>query len=173
MSVYDRWWKTQRQADGSVRRVPSADYGCAKRWQVRWRDESGRQRKRNFSKRDGKNPERDASAFDAKMKAALDAGTALDLAAGKMLVRDYAALYRRDLLHRNSTGPRIPSARRPTAPRAAPDGSTAAEPSASVGEGPLSGASAIESWGGLVELDLDVQRGCHRSDYRGLTVRRG
>jgi hypothetical protein len=73
MSVYDRWWKTQRQADGSVRRVPSADYGCAKRWQVRWRDESGRQRKRNFSKRDGKNPEKDALAFDAKMKAALDA----------------------------------------------------------------------------------------------------
>ena len=107
MSVYDRWWKTQRQADGSVRRVPSADHGCAKRWQVRWRDESGRQRKRNFSKRDGKDPERDASAFDAKMKAALDAGTALDLAAGRMLVREYAALYRRDLLHRNSTAERL------------------------------------------------------------------
>ncbi len=107
MSVYDRWWKTQRQADGSVRRIPSSDYGCARRWQVRWRDESGRQRKRNFSKRDGKNPERDASAFDAKMKAALDAGTALDLAAGKMIVREYAALYRRDLLHRNSTAERV------------------------------------------------------------------
>ena len=36
------------------------------------------------------------------MKAALDAGTALDLAAGKMLVCEYAALYRRDLLYRNS-----------------------------------------------------------------------
>ncbi|HYT87427.1 MAG TPA: tyrosine-type recombinase/integrase, partial [Gemmataceae bacterium] len=94
-------------ADGSVRRIPSSDYGCARRWQVRWRDESGRQRKRNFSKRDGKNPERDASAFDAKMKAALDAGTALDLAAGKMIVREYAALYRRDLLHRNSTAERV------------------------------------------------------------------
>ena len=107
MSVYDRWWKAERQADGSVRRVPSADYGCAKRWQVRWRDETGRQRKRNFTKRDGKNPERDASAFDAKMKAALDAGTALDLTAGKMLVRDYAAFYRKDLLHRNSTAERL------------------------------------------------------------------
>jgi integrase len=107
MSVYDRWWKTERQPDGSARRVPSTDYGCAKRWQVRWRDETGQQRKRNFSKRDGKNPERDASAFDAKMKAALDAGTALDLTAGKMLVRDYAAFYRRDLLHRNSTAERL------------------------------------------------------------------
>jgi len=107
MSVYDRWWKVQRQADGSVLRVPSADYGCAKRWQVRWRDENGRQRKRNFSKRDGKNPERDASAFDATMKAALDAGTALDQAAGKMLVREYAAFYRRDLLNRNSTVERL------------------------------------------------------------------
>jgi integrase len=107
MSVYDRWWKTRRQADGFVKRVPSSDYGCAKRWQVRWRDETGRQRKRNFSKRDGKNPERDAIAFDAKMKAALDAGTALDLAAGKMLVREYAALYRKDLLHRNSTAERL------------------------------------------------------------------
>jgi hypothetical protein len=107
MSIYDRWWKTQRQADGSVKRVPSSDHGCAKRWQVRWRDETGRQHKRNFSKRDGKNPERDASAFDAKMKAALDAGTALDLAAGKMLVREYAALYRKDLLHRDSTAERL------------------------------------------------------------------
>ena len=107
MSVYDRWWKVQRQADGSVLRVPSADYGCAKRWQVRWRDENGRQRKRNFSKRDGKNPERDASAFDATMKAALDAGTALDQAAGKMLVREYAAFYRGDLLNRNSTVERL------------------------------------------------------------------
>ena len=107
MTVYDRWWKSERQLDGSVRRVPSSDYGCARRWQVRWRDEAGRQRKRNFSKRDGKNPERDASAFDAKMKAELDAGTALDLVAGKMLVRDYATLYRRDLLHRNSTAERL------------------------------------------------------------------
>jgi integrase len=107
VSVYDRWWKAQRQADGSVRRVPSSDYGCARRWQVRWRDENGRQRKRNFTKRDGRNPERDASAFDAKMKAALDAGTALDLAAGKMLVREYASFYRRDLLNRNSTAERL------------------------------------------------------------------
>jgi integrase len=41
------------------------------------------------------------------MKAALDAGAALDLAAGKMLVREYAALYRRDLLHRTSTAERL------------------------------------------------------------------
>lgn len=107
MSVYDRWYKTERLNDGSVRRVPSTDYGCTRRWQVRWRDESGRQRKRNFSKRGGKNPERDASAFDAKMKAALDAGTALDMAAGKMRVSEYAALYRKDLLHRNSTAERL------------------------------------------------------------------
>jgi integrase len=51
--------------------------------------------------------EQDASAFNAKMKAALDAGTALDLTAGKMLVREYAALYRKDLLHRNSTAERL------------------------------------------------------------------
>jgi integrase len=74
---------------------------------VRWRDESGQQRKRNFSKRDGNNPDRDAAAFDAKMKAALDAGTALDLRAGKLLVREYAAHYRKDLLHRNSTAERL------------------------------------------------------------------
>ena len=51
MAVYDRWWKTGRQPDGTRKRVHSADFGCEKRWQVRWRDEQGRQRTQAFAKK--------------------------------------------------------------------------------------------------------------------------
>jgi hypothetical protein len=44
--VYDRWYRT---VDG--KRVASAEHGQGKRWQARWRDESGRQRKQNHDRR--------------------------------------------------------------------------------------------------------------------------
>ena len=47
--------------------------------------------KRNFARRDGTNPDEHAAAFDAKIKAELDTGTSLDIDAGQMKVRDYAA----------------------------------------------------------------------------------
>jgi hypothetical protein len=50
------------------------------RWRVRWRDEAGRQRKRNFAKLDGVDPEKHPSVFAAKIKAALDDGTYVDSA---------------------------------------------------------------------------------------------
>jgi len=116
VSVYDRWHKTRsgpgdepcrEHSRGRNKLYPAADHGTGDRWQVRWRDETGQQRKRNFARRDGVDPERHASAFAAKVKAELDTGTSLDMTAGQMKVRDYAATYRSDLLHRDATAERL------------------------------------------------------------------
>lgn len=116
MSVYDRWHKSHPGVDdepcrehsrGKVKLYPTADHGKGDRWQVRWRDENGKQYKRNFTRRDGVDPERHAAAFDAKMKNELDTGTSLDMVTGRMKVRDYAARYRKELLHRDSTVERL------------------------------------------------------------------
>ena len=70
MSVYDRWHKTRpgpgeepcrEHSRGRTKLYPTADHGKGDRWQVRWRDETGQQRKRNFAKRDGTDPERHAA----------------------------------------------------------------------------------------------------------------
>jgi integrase len=116
MSIYDRWHRSHPEQDdkpcrehsrGTAKLYPTADHGKGNRWQVRWRDENGKQSKRNFARRDGADPEKHAAAFDAKIKTELDTGTSLDLIAGRMKVRDYAARYRRDLLHRDSTAQRL------------------------------------------------------------------
>ena len=67
-----RWLKSERQPDGTRKRVHSAEYGCEKRWQVRWRDEQGRQRKQSFAKK------AEAEAFDAKIRSQLADGTYVD-----------------------------------------------------------------------------------------------
>lgn len=116
MSIYDRWHKTRpalgdepcrEHSKGRTKLYPTASHGMGDRWQVRWRDENGQQRKRNFAKRDGADPDKCAAAFDAKIKRELDTGTSLNISAGQLKVRDYAAEYRRDLLHRDSTTERL------------------------------------------------------------------
>jgi integrase len=116
VSIYDRWHRTHpdpgdepcaEHRRGRTKLYRTTSHGRGDRWQVRWRDETGRQRERNFAKRDGIDPGKHASAFDAKVKTELDTGTSLDLAAGRMRVRDYAAKYRGDLLHRESTAERM------------------------------------------------------------------
>jgi hypothetical protein len=92
---------------GRTKLYPATEHGKGDRWQVRWRDETGQQRKRNFAKRDGVAPEKHASAFDAKVKRELHTGTSLDMAAGHLKVCEYAAKYRSDLLHRDSTAERL------------------------------------------------------------------
>lgn len=86
MVVYDRWHKTERrEVDGEVVRVkvPSADYGCARRWQVRWRDESGAQRKKNFARKAA------AEDFDAQNTTDLARGDYVDPRAGKVRLKVY------------------------------------------------------------------------------------
>lgn len=103
MSVYDRWWKTERQPDRSTRKVKSADYGCDKRWQVRYRDESGAQHKRNFAKKTGADPNTCAEAFDAKVRDQLNTGMYINPEDGRVKFREYAEDWRRNQLHREQT----------------------------------------------------------------------
>ncbi|MDP9865582.1 MULTISPECIES: tyrosine-type recombinase/integrase [Streptosporangium] len=89
MTVYDRWHKMEKQPDGVTKKVRSSEYGIGDRWQVRWRDESGAQRKRNFPKKAGKDPNTCAEAFDAQITSDLNRGTYVDPNAGKITVKEY------------------------------------------------------------------------------------
>jgi integrase len=85
--VYDRWYQT---IDG--KRVRSAEHGQGKRWQARWRDNSGpggtvRQRKRNFDRKV------EAEQFLAKVKADLARGGYIDPAASRTTLRAYATTW--------------------------------------------------------------------------------
>src|SRR5712691_11768381 len=57
MAVYDRWHKSRPKPDEAQcrehKQVPTADHGIGDRWQVRWRDEDGKQLKRNFDRKTG------------------------------------------------------------------------------------------------------------------------
>ena len=100
VSIYDRWHKAHpapgdepchEHSKGRTKLYPTVSHGDGDRWQARWRDENGRQRKRNFARRDGADPDKHAAAFDAKIKREFDTGTSLDINAGQLKVRDYAA----------------------------------------------------------------------------------
>lgn len=107
MSVSDRWHKSRpkpgepkcREHDMS----PSRAHGKGDRWQVRWRDENGKQGSRNFARKTGKDPERHADAFDAQVKSQMDAGTYIDPAAGKVLLRARGDMYVKALTVDEST----------------------------------------------------------------------
>jgi integrase len=105
MTVYDRWHKSRPAPDEPTckehKRVPTSGHGTGERWQVRWRDDQGEQRKRNFTKKS------DAESFDAETRNNIDKGVSIDLAAGRERVKDAAAKWRADLLHRGSTSERM------------------------------------------------------------------
>lgn len=110
MAVYDRWHKDPEPGDkpcrcGSVKHplYPSADHKKGDRWQVRWRDENKKQRKKNFAKKEGKNPEIHADAFDAQIQTSLDAGTYVDPANGDTSFESYAEGWRKARTHGEST----------------------------------------------------------------------
>lgn len=76
--VYDRWLLSRPPADAELCEAhssktqtlyPSADHGTGKRWQVRYRDLSGKQCKENFEKKTA------ADSRAAKVTAELDDGT--------------------------------------------------------------------------------------------------
>jgi integrase len=108
VTVYDRWHRTRPQPGEERCRqhkmVPSADHGQGDRWQVRWRDENGAQRKKNFAKKEGKKPDLHADAFDAKVSAELDAGTYVDPASGDTAFEEYAEAWRSARTHGETTG---------------------------------------------------------------------
>lgn len=102
MSVSDRWHtKRPRIVDGEPvkqcrehKLYPSADHLAGDRWQVRWRDEDGKQKSANRPKKGGKtgegNPDIYAEALDAQLRHGLNRGDYTDPDAGKRPFRDYA-----------------------------------------------------------------------------------
>lgn len=107
MAVSDRWHKSYprpgdepcecvpkkiREDPGKKDRwlYPSAKHKQGDRWEVRWRDENKKQKHKSFAKKEGKNPEIHADAFDAKIQAGLDDGSYTDPASGETTFEEYA-----------------------------------------------------------------------------------
>ncbi|HZR53648.1 MAG TPA: site-specific integrase [Streptosporangiaceae bacterium] len=112
MSVSDRWHKAYPKPGeeackcGTAKHplYPSAKHKQGDRWEVRWRDENKKQKHKSFAKKEGKNPEIHADAFDAKISAELDAGTYTDPASGDTTFEDYAETWRKARTHGETTG---------------------------------------------------------------------
>jgi hypothetical protein len=111
MAVVDRWHLSRPTAVAPTCRehglVPSPQHGRRDRWQVRWRDEAGVQRKQVFGKKST------ADSFAASVKRDVDRGVSVDHAAGRQTVKVYAERWRADLLHRSSTAERTERLFRP------------------------------------------------------------
>ena len=108
MAVYDRWHRSsgaepcREHSRGRARLYPSAAHGTGDRWQVRWYDDQGRQRKRNFALKEGRDPSRHAEAFDNKIQRDLNTGEYADPAADVTL-QAYAEDWRKTRRHDTST----------------------------------------------------------------------
>jgi integrase len=87
--------------------VLTSAHGVGDRWQVRWRDEAGVQRKRNFARKTGSDPEKSADAFDAKVRTRLDDGSYVSPADANTKFRDYAEDWRGVRTHDIVTADRI------------------------------------------------------------------
>lgn len=92
MTVYDRWHrsnpKPEEERCKEHKLVPSEDHEKGDRWQVRYRDLNGHQKKKNFTLKTGKNPDIHADAYDAKIKTELSQGTWIDPLQDKVLLSD-------------------------------------------------------------------------------------
>src|SRR4051794_2845092 len=93
MSIYDRWHKSRPKPGEELcgcrpKRVPTTDHGCEGRWQVRYRDDAGQQRKRNFDRRP------DADRFDTEIKNSLHRGDYIDPTAGQVTLKEYGQQWR-------------------------------------------------------------------------------
>lgn len=96
MTVYDRWHKSHpKQGEEKCKcrpaKVPTAEHGQGKRWQVRWRDDAGVPQKLNYERLP------DAQSKDAQIKASLDRGDYLDPKAGLVTLASYAQQWREGL----------------------------------------------------------------------------
>jgi integrase len=101
MAVYDRWHRQPREGEkpckcsrGRTPLYPSAAHLQGDRWQVRYRDDNGKQCSRNFPLREGRDPGRHAEAFDAMIRRQLDTGDYADPSAALVTFREYAEQWR-------------------------------------------------------------------------------
>ncbi|MPY29945.1 hypothetical protein FNH09_00960 [Streptomyces adustus] len=104
--VYDRWHLSRPPADAEPCEAhssktqtvyPSADHGTGKRWQVRYRDLSGKQCKENFEKKTA------ADSRAAKVTTELDDGTFVNRELGKQKFKVIAARWQETAVHRERT----------------------------------------------------------------------
>ena len=79
--IDDRWF---RKDPTGRQKVPTTRHGKGKRWDVRWRDDTGRQRHKAFERK------QEAETFLAQIQADLARGTYTDPAARKVTVRTCA-----------------------------------------------------------------------------------
>ncbi|MER7574898.1 tyrosine-type recombinase/integrase [Streptomyces sp. NPDC126514] len=108
--VYDRWHLSRPRkgaepcTEHSSRTrtlVPSSEHGQGKRWQVRYRDADGEQRKENFEKKAA------ADARAAEVETDLNRGQHIDRAAGRETFRSRAEDWRTSAIHRERTEGRV------------------------------------------------------------------
>jgi integrase len=112
MAVDDRWHLKRPEPDaqpckcGTARRplYPSAKHKQGDRWEVRWRDENKVQKHKSFAKREGKNPDINADAFDAKIQRDLDTDSYVDPASGDTAFEVYGEAWRLARTHGETTG---------------------------------------------------------------------
>jgi integrase len=111
MAVYDIWHKQPGPGDkpckcGTASRplYPSAKHKRGDRWEVRWRDDDKKQCHKRFAKKEGKNPDLHADAYDAKVQAELDAGTYVAPATGETTFEELAEDWRKNRTHGETTG---------------------------------------------------------------------
>jgi integrase len=81
--------------------VPSSDHGGGDRWQVRWRDERGSQRKQSFAKKT------EAETHAAKITTQLADGSYVDPKAGQVTFRSFAEDWRKNRVHDDTTAERV------------------------------------------------------------------
>jgi len=97
--VDDLWYEDDPDNPGKKR--PSPSHGKGKRYLARWRDPSGRQRKKRFARK------RDAQDHLAQVTTSKAAGTYVDAAAGKIIFERYAETWRAARTHDPATARRI------------------------------------------------------------------
>lgn len=104
--VYDRWHLSRPPADAepceahstkTQKVYPSGDHGTGKRWQVRYRDLSGKQCKENFEKKTA------ADSRAAKVTTELGDGTFVNRELGKQKFRTIAERWQEAAVHRERT----------------------------------------------------------------------
>lgn len=97
MPIDDLWHKRGPAGE----KVPSLRSGRGKRWRVRFTDPDGQPRQRLFERR------ADADRFDAEVRSSIHRGTYIDPDGARTTVAEYAGIWRKQQLHRDSTADRV------------------------------------------------------------------
>lgn len=143
MAVYDRW---HREPDGNGepcrcrngrggRLYPSADHLKGDRWQVRWRDPAtGKQKKKNFALKDGRDANTHAEAFDKLVQGRIQTRNYTDPDAGNVTFRDYAEQWRASRTHGDVTARNVESRLRNHVYEGEPDSGRTPKGGVSIGQ---------------------------------------